>query len=51
MQTFNLESSRHEVTPGVRDFALQCIRWAGQISDAGHRQILMETAQQWMRAA
>ena len=34
-----------------REFALQCLRWAEEARDERHRQVLLDLAKQWMRAA
>src|SRR5262245_62114827 len=34
-----------------RDFGLECIRWAEAARDERHRQVLVDLARQWMKAA
>jgi hypothetical protein len=34
-----------------REFAFDCLRWAEQSGDAGHRNTLISTARVWLRTA
>ncbi|HKF08506.1 MAG TPA: hypothetical protein VKB89_07270 [Xanthobacteraceae bacterium] len=34
-----------------RDFALECLRWAGETKSERHRQVLLEMARTWIQAA
>ena len=34
-----------------RDFAQECLRWAGETKSDRHRQVLLEMARTWIQAA
>jgi len=34
-----------------RDFAQECLRWAGETKSERHRQVLLEMARTWIQAA
>ncbi len=34
-----------------REFAQECLRWAGETKSERHRQALLETARTWIQAA
>jgi hypothetical protein len=40
------------VTPGeIRQFALECLRWADDTDNASHRDVMIRVARHWMNTA
>jgi hypothetical protein len=35
----------------LREFAQECLRWAGETKSQRHRQVLLEMARTWLQAA
>ena len=35
----------------LREFAQECLRWAGETKSERHRQVLLEMARTWIQAA
>jgi hypothetical protein len=35
----------------LREFAQECLRWAGETKSERHRQVLLEMARTWLQAA
>jgi hypothetical protein len=38
-------------TEAMRNFALECLKWADETTNAGDRETMVRVAQMWMRAA